>query len=392
MNVEILKDSRRLKSLKNLLEFLENNLWYYHKLVNKANIKVYSDIIITFEDLMNFIDEDIYRLLLENNIIRHNPINDRIIEFININKMIELLNLLTESRSYKLPIDLLKSKNPYLELLEYVAPHVKETPLIREIKKVMLLQLFSDGDRGIRTRIHIGIVGVPGTGKTLLLQWQADVSDGLMVSLRATSAGLSGSLNPEALQNSPPILMAADGRILCIDEADKIKQNELDPLLTAMEEGRVVLSGAQVKIEYPSRVRVFLSSNRKTFRQELIDRFDLFAFFRRYSKSEVKEVISHLVDISNNPEIIESGNELIKKYIIYTGKFYPKIENNAEVSRVISEIVEKTNIDSVRAGLRWLRFAYAYARINRTNITADTVWEVYNIINTDRVAQQDFSQ
>jgi len=287
---------------------------------------------------------------------------------------------------------LLKSKNPYLELLEYVAPHVKETPLIREIKKVMLLQLFSDGDRGIRTRIHIGIVGVPGTGKTLLLQWQADVSDGLMVSLRATSAGLSGSLNPEALQNSPPILMAADGRILCIDEADKIKQNELDPLLTAMEEGRVVLSGAQVKIEYPSRVRVFLSSNRKTFRQELIDRFDLFAFFRRYSKSEVKEVISHLVDISNNPEIIESGNELIKKYIIYTGKFYPKIENNAEVSRVISEIVEKTNIDSVRAGLRWLRFAYAYARINRTNITADTVWEVYNIINTDRVAQQDFSQ
>jgi len=392
MNVEILKDVKRLRSLKNLLEFLEYNLWYYHKLVNKANIPVYSDIIVTFDDLMSFIDEDTYKLLLENNIIRHNPINDRIIEFINIDKLIELINLITESKSYKLPIDLLKSKNPYLELLEYVAPHVKETPLIKEIKKVMLLQLFSDGDRGIRTRIHIGIVGAPGTGKTLLLQWQTDVSNGLMISLRATSAGLSGSLNPEALHNSPPILMVADGKVLCIDEADKIRQNELDPLLTAMEEGKVILSGAQVKIEYPSRVRVFLSSNRKTFRQELIDRFDLFAFFKKYSKSEVKEVISHLVDVSNNPEILEHGKELIRKYIEYSKKFYPKIENNTEVSKVISEIVEKTNTDSVRAGLKWLRFAYAYARINRTNITADAVWEIYNIINVNQVVQSDFSQ
>ena len=388
MEVEILKDPLRLRSLKLLFEYLENTLWYYHRLVNRLGIKVYSDVIITEEDLMDFIDEKTYKLLNNLNIIRPNPYNPRIIEFINISKLFEVLGFIRDTKRYKLPLNILKSDNQFMQLINYVAPHVKDTPLISEVKKIMLLQLFSNGDRGFRTRIHIGMIGAPGTGKTLLLEWQSDVSGGLLISLRSTSAGLSGSLDPMSFMKSPPVLMMADGKVLCIDEADKIRQDDLDPLLLAMEEGRVVLVGASMKTEYPAKVRIMLASNRKTFKPELIDRFDLFAIFRRYTKSEVKEIVGHLVDMSENPEVIDKGKKLIKNYMNMAEKFIPKIVNKNEVSKIISDIVEETKSDSVRGSLRWLRFAYAYARINRKNITPDLVLEVYDILKNNRRVQE----
>jgi DNA replicative helicase MCM subunit Mcm2 (Cdc46/Mcm family) len=369
-----------------LLDLLENYGYEYIRYAYKTNTPVYSDLIIFKEDALSILGIDDYKYLLENGIIRENMFNPKIVEIININKLIDMISLYREMKKYSLSKEILQSDRPFYELLPLVAPNVKNTDIVEVVKKVMLLQLFSGDDRGFRTRIHIALIGDPGTGKTLLLQWQSDVSGGLYISLRTTAAGLSGSLDPAHFYSSPPPLMVANGKILCIDEADKISSSDLDPLLTAMEEGKVILTGAGLHYEYEARVRVMLSSNRKRFRPELLDRFDLIALFRKPSKKETVDIIGHIIEYTNeeNQKVLEESKNIINNYIKYVEKFYPRIVDNNAVRDAIAEIIEKTGDSNVRSTLRWLRFVYAYAKINRINITPEVVREVYDILKIQR--------
>ncbi len=386
-----MENETRLKNLSSkilkLLDLLENYEYEYLRYINSINIPVYSDLVIFKEDALSILGIDDYRYLLENGIIRENIFNPRIVEIVNINKLIDMISLYKEMKKYSLSKEILQSDRPFYELLPLVSPNVKNTDVIEVVKKVMLLQLFSGDDRGFRTRIHIALIGDPGTGKTLLLQWQSDISGGLYLSLRTTSAGLSGSLDPAQFYNNPPPLMAANGKILCIDEADKISTSDLDPLLTAMEEGKVVLAGAGLHYEYEAKVRVMLSSNRKRFRPELIDRFDLVALFRKPSKKETADIIGHIIEFASeeNQRILEESKTTINNYMKYVEKFYPKIIDNNAVKEAIADIIEKTGESSVRNTLRWLRFAYAYAKINRVNITPEIVKEVYDMLKIQRI-------
>ncbi len=386
-----MESETRLRNLSSkilkLLDLLENYEYDYIRYVNKVSIPVYSDLIIFKEDALSILGIDDYKYLIENGILKENIFNPRIVEITNINKLIDIISLYREMKKYSLSKEILQSDRPFYELLPFVAPNVKNTDVIDVVKKVMLLQLSSGDDRGFRTRIHISLIGDPGTGKTLLLQWQSDISDGLYISLRTTSAGLSGSLDPAQFYNSPPPLMTANGKILCIDEADKISTSDLDPLLTAMEEGKVILAGGGLHYEYDAKVRVMLSSNRKKFRPELMDRFDLIALFRKPSKKETADIVGHIIEYSNeeNQKILEESKKTINNYIKYIEKFYPKIIDNSAVKDAIADIIEKTGDSSVRSTLKWLRYAYAYAKINRVDITPEIVKEVYDVLKIQRI-------
>ena len=379
MTIELIKDT--VRDLKNLFEYLEYSLPYYIERVRSIGIPIYSDIIIFEDDLRGLVNDNTIKFLFVNNIARRNPYYPRIIEIISLDKLMEIMNEYKRYRDIEVGKEKILLKDPFDDLLQYVAPHVKDSGVIPLVKKIMLLQLFSNGDPGFRSRIHIALLGDPGTGKTLLLQWQSSISDGIYVSLRTTSAGLSGSLNPDDFETSPPPLMAANGKILCIDEADKINNRDLDPLLSAMEEGRVILTGARMHIGYDARVRVMISSNRTKFRPELLDRFDLIATFKTPTKSEIKEIVGHVIEYSQNYELYNKGDELIKSYIKSTENFIPKIKDITRVKSAIGDIIEQTKENSVRGSMRWLRFAYAYAKLNKVNITDKIIYEVFDKIS-----------
>ncbi|MGC9133503.1 MAG: AAA family ATPase [Nanopusillaceae archaeon] len=379
MTIELIKDT--VKDLINLFEFLEYSLPYYIDRTRSIGIPIYSDIIIFEDDLRSLVNDNTIKFLFTNNIARRNPYYPRIIEIISLDKLIEILDEYKKYKNIEIGNQKLLLKDPFEDLLQYVAPHVKDSGIIPLVKKIMLLQLFSDGDPSFRSRIHIALLGDPGTGKTLLLQWQSSVSEGIYVSLRTTSAGLSGSLNPDDFETSPPPLMAANGRILCIDEADKINNRDLDPLLSAMEEGRVILTGAKMRIGYDARVRVMISSNRTKFRPELLDRFDLVATFKTPTKSEIKEIVGYVIEYSQNYELYGKGDELIRSYVKSTENFIPKIRDINKVKSAIGDIIEQTRENSVRGSMRWLRFAYAYAKLNKTYITDRIVYEVFDKIS-----------
>ncbi len=379
MTIDLIEDV--VKDLRNLFEFLEYSLPYYIHRVRSLGIPIYSDIIIFEDDLKVLINETTLNFLFSNNIARRNPYYPRIIEIISIDKLMEIINQYKKYKDIDVGKEKILLKDPFEDLIQYVAPHVRDSGMVPLVKKIMLLQLFSDGDPGFRSRIHIALLGDPGTGKTFLAQTLATKSEGLYISLRTTSAGLSGSLNPDDLEASPPPLMAANGKILCIDEADKINNRDLDPLLSAMEEGRVILTGARMHIGYDSKVRVMISSNRTKFRPELLDRFDLIATFRTPTKSEIKEIVGHVIEYTQNFEVYNKGDELIKTYVKLSEKFIPRIKDINKVKSAIGDIIEQTRENSVRGSMKWLRFAYAYAKLNKTYITDKVVYEVFDKIS-----------
>lgn len=380
-----LKDPLFRKYIEMLFELAEHNARYNYSIANRAEIPIHSDIFI-FEHQISEIPKEVIYILEKAGVIRRHRIYDDIIEIVNPDILIDVYNLLKKSyiTSDNKEEEIVNNDEILNYLVKFVEPRVIDVQGIDIVKKVMLLQLFSEKDSTIRNRIHILLIGEPGTGKTLLLQWQAKVSDGIYRSLRITSAGLSGSLRLTDFNNNEPLLMKADGRILCLDEIDKISKDNLDPLLTAMEEGIVTLSGASMDTIYSAKIRVFASSNSNKFRKELIDRFDYIKYLRKLNFNEITKVISHIIDFSTDKdkqELYFEGMNIIRNHLKKVSNFRPKIINQKSVSKAISDILSKEPVvDSVRQSQKWIRFALAYAKMRKTDVTSDLIYELYDML------------
>lgn len=390
-----LKDPIFRKYVELLFELIESNLKYNYKIVQELGIELTSDLFI-FEEQIAEIPNDVIYILEKTGVIRRNPYFNNIIEVINTDVLFDAYRSLlsakitTQEKLDRSDSELLQevSSEDILEFLtQFVEPRIKEVQGLDKVKKIMLLQLFSERDTTMRNRIHILLLGDPGTGKTLLLQWQAKVSDGLYRSLRVTYAGLGGSVRATEFFKQEPLLKKADGRILCLDEIDKMSKEDLDPLLNAMEEGVVTLSGATMDVMYEARVRVFASANRDTFRPELKDRFDYIKYLRKLRFREISSVITHLIDFMADKDLHKlymEGIKIIRNHIESVKNFHPKIIDPKTVSRAIIDVLtEDESADTVRHSQKWLRFVLAYARMKRANVTADLVYELYDKIKED---------
>jgi len=390
------QDKKIITAIRILVETAEANKIYYYLKLNKYNLPVRSDLFVFLEDLPNF-PESYLKKLESVGIIRRNPIFPNIIEIVDVDSVIQAINLLSNNNSKEIIQESVRTieeierepKKDYIsELLPYVAPHVEEVQGLDKVKVAMLLQLFSCRDLpNLRNRIHILLVGDPGTGKTVLLKWITDVGDGLYRSLRMTAAGLGGSLRSIAYMDNKPLLQRANGKILALDEIDKLNREDLDPLLSAMEEGIVTLSGAELDVTYEAKVRIIAAANRRTkMRPELIDRFDYYRQLRKLTKREISSVIERIVDFVSTEEksnYLEVGKMIIKRLIRKRSKFIPKITDPDGVKNEIDNILAKTGmgLDSVRQTQKWLRFAYAYAKINKVNVNGAVVKKVYELLS-----------
>jgi replicative DNA helicase Mcm len=147
---------------------------------------------------------------------------------------------------------------------------------MEEEKEAIALQLFGGVEKrhpdGVRVRgdIHVLLVGDPGTAKSQLLRYIADVAPrGIYTSGKgATAAGLTAAAVKDdfgggrwALEAG--MLVLADGGIAIVDELDKMSPDDRSAMHEALEQQTVSVAKAGITATLNARCPVLAAANPK---------------------------------------------------------------------------------------------------------------------------------
>jgi len=240
-------------------------------------------------------------------------------------------------------------------LVQSIAPSIWGYP---EIKEALVLQLFS----GVRKRrsdgtytrgdIHILLVGDPGVAKSVMLKFISDIAPkGRYVTGKsATGAGLTATVvRDEFLRGwglEAGAMVLSNKGLVCIDEFEKMDENDRSAMHEALEQQTVTVSKANVQATLRAETSVLAAANPKFGRFDpmeivakqvnlapsLLNRFDVIFILRDLPNRERDEKIAthvlreHKQD--SKPEIID--RELLRKYIAYARqKYQPTLTDEA---------------------------------------------------------------
>ncbi|MDD2678856.1 MAG: minichromosome maintenance protein MCM [Candidatus Nanoarchaeia archaeon] len=252
----------------------------------------------------------------------------------------------------------LLSKDPdiYNKLIRSVSPSIKGRS---QIKEALALQMFggvrkerTDGTKG-RGDIHILLIGDPGTGKSQLVKSMSTVAPkARFVSGKgATGAGLTATVVKDEILRGWALeagaLVLANKGILCIDEIDKMSQEDRSAMHEAMEQQTVSISKANVQAVLNCQTSILAAANPKLGRFDgfkplpeqidmpitLLSRFDLIFPFRDMpDKESDKSLAEFILKSHQNMEnySAEIPAELLRKYVSYARQnVSPKLSDEA---------------------------------------------------------------
>ncbi|MEM0231073.1 MAG: minichromosome maintenance protein MCM [Candidatus Woesearchaeota archaeon] len=261
------------------------------------------------------------------------------------------------------------SKDPkiYEKLINSIAPSIFG---YEEIKEALLLQLFGGIQKvrkdGVVSRgdIHILLVGDPGAGKSQLLKRIGVVAPrGRYVSGKGVSgAGLTAAVVKDEFLGGYSLeagaLVLANKGICCIDELDKMSNEDRSAMHEALEQQTVSISKANIQATLVAQTTVLAAANPKFGRFDpyetmivkqidlppaLINRFDLiFPIKDMPDKKRDEKMAKHILQLHQNPDMLveEIPTEFIRKYIAYAKqKIFPKLTDQA-VDEIESYYVE----------------------------------------------------
>jgi len=242
------------------------------------------------------------------------------------------------------------SKKPNIDKIIYnsIAPSIFG---MENVKQGVALQLFSGTGRRLndgtwqRGDIHILLVGDPGIAKSQILKFVADFAPrAIMVSGQSASgAGLTGAAVHDDFDGRWAIEAGAltmvsgsedfEGGICCVDEVDKMKENDRSMIHGALEQQCVDIAKAGVFAHLPTQCAFLGAANPKYGRYDqyesiatqfnlgdaLLSRMDLLYVIRDVPDQAFDEklalyVLDERTD-GNGPGLIDL--ELLRKYIAY---------------------------------------------------------------------------
>ena len=251
------------------------------------------------------------------------------------------------------------------------------------IKEALILQLFGGVQKtrkdGSITRgdIHVLLVGDPGGGKSQLLKRINIVAPkGRYISGKGISAaGLTASVvKDEFLRGwsleAGAIVLASNG-ICCIDEMDKMSNEDTAAMHEALENQTVSISKANIQATLLARTTVLAAANPKFGRFDpydilakqidmpptLINRFDLIFPIKDLPDEVMDEkMATHILNLHQTPDIEEPEIEtrFLRKYIAYARqRCKPKLTDSAidEIKKYYIHMRNKTGAEegAVRA-------------------------------------------
>uniref|UniRef100_A0A7C4H780 DNA helicase n=1 Tax=Ignisphaera aggregans TaxID=334771 RepID=A0A7C4H780_9CREN len=232
-----------------------------------------------------------------------------------------------------------------------------------DIKEAIALMLFGgnlkqlkDGTR-IRGDIHVLIIGDPGTAKSQLLQYVARIAPRAIYTTGkgATAAGLTAAVIRDKQTGEfyleAGALVLADGGVACIDEIDKMREEDRVAIHEAMEQQTISIAKAGIVARLNSRTSVLAAGNPRYGRYlpnrsisdnvnlppTILSRFDLIFVIKDIpTTNRDLKLARHITITHSEYEEIKPliDIELLRKYIAYARK-YVRPELSEEARRII---------------------------------------------------------
>jgi replicative DNA helicase Mcm len=198
-------------------------------------------------------------------------------------------------------------------------------------KEALALQLFGgvtkmmDDGTHIRGDIHIAMIGDPGTAKSQILRYMANLAPrGIYTSGKSSSAaGLTAAAVKDEFGEGrwtleAGALVLADKGLACIDELDKMNDQDRSSIHESLEQGTISIAKAGITATLQSRCAVLGAANPKYGRFDenrsiaeqidlppaLLSRFDaIFTMTDRPDSEYDRSVASHILKVHRRGEI-----------------------------------------------------------------------------------------
>lgn len=328
----------------------------------------------------------------------------------------ETINLNITKEEQKQIKDLSKQSNIIEILLDTFLPQLIN---INQMKLAVLLSLVKGGNAP-RDEIHLLFAGEPGLAKSEILKKIPTYFPFCRYANGASSSnvGLTASVVKDEYTgswglNAGAVVMANNG-VACIDEIDKMKDEDKNDLNECAEQGTVTVNKAGINGSLQAKTTLIMASNPKyhtfdsnsPFMQQLnlpyalLTRFDLIFILRNTNEEMLKLMeLINTYDIQPTPKTIEK--DLFVKYIISARELNPKMTSKAReiIMNKMRGIVEfKKTLDenlplTVRQlhAMRRLSTAFAKLKFHQEVLPEDVndAWDLYVIsikssyVNTD---------
>ena len=260
----------------------------------------------------------------------------------------ELLELSPEDEAEILEI----AKDPFVhqKLLNSIAPSIYGYDYIKESVLYLLLGGVEKDLEDVKLRgdINILLVGDPGTAKSQMLNFASKVAPrGLMTTGRgSTAAGLTAAVVKEGGTGNFVLeagaLVLSDKGICCIDEIDKMREEDRGAMHPAMEQQIVPIAKGGIVATLNARCSILAAANPtlgrynpyQTIAQNitlpvtLLSRFDLIFILRDTPDAQKDvEIAGHILglhrDLASTAPPLDMG--LMRKYISYSKRVKPRL-------------------------------------------------------------------
>lgn len=229
------------------------------------------------------------------------------------------------------------SKDPtvYDKVIRSIAPSIYDYGPIRAVKEAIALQLVGgvpkllpDSSR-IRGDTHILLVGDPGTAKSMLLRYVTRLAPRSIYTsgMGSTAAGLTAAaIRDEEGRwslEAGALVIANDG-VACVDEIDKMRDEDRSALHEALEQQTVSVAKAGITATLRSQCSLLGAANPKGGRFDryqsiaeqvdlppgLLSRFDLiFPLTDEPNEEEDRRLAEHVLRSHHYGEIVKAGQD-----------------------------------------------------------------------------------